>query len=321
MASSQDDDDYAPRFFSSLPLIDALVSAIEGAIATHDFVMVACLALQLSHLLHKFHWFPYAIHFDDLAIDALEALPTSEISSHRELRLTVYRQAALDHLLLGHLDDAAERFVVALGLLTDEISPEFRAALEWDASVLAQWRNEPIAGLDLAVRALDYYRSHDHPNELCRLRLHIADLAMDILTKDSPQGLCEPSLQTQAYLDLAIEHLAAAHPAPGSGFAIEIEITYDLAAARLSRLQDLPEDRFTVIQGVVRQAKAMRLKPALGQALIALADELSATGDFDEARKRYREAVDVLKGSLAPGLALIPARKLRRLEEFLDTDL
>ncbi len=119
MTPSQDDE-YAPELFPSLPIIDGLVSAIEGAAATNHLILAAHLAFQLSRLLHKFHWIPYAIHFDDLATDVLEALPSSDPQPLREFRLMVYRQAALDHLFLGHLDMAAERFAVAVSLLTGE---------------------------------------------------------------------------------------------------------------------------------------------------------------------------------------------------------
>lgn len=316
MSDSQDDD-YAPGYYSSMLIIDALLSAIAGAMAIGDSVWVASLAYQLSLLLNKLCWIPSAIPLDDLAIDGLESLPRSDPFLHRDLRLMVYRQAGLDHLLLGHLYAAAERFNVAMGLLNYETSAEFRAALEWDASVLAQWRNDPVEGLKLALSALEYYRSCNQPNELYRLRLHIADLAMDVLTKDSPQGLIKPTLQTPAYLDIVKAQLAEVHPDPGTGFALEIGIIRDLVSARLSRLEDRREDRFALLQRVKDLADALRLKHAEGQVLTALGDELLAIGDFEKARQRYREAIDLLEDSYAPGLALMPRRRLSRLEEFL----
>lgn len=311
------DDDYAPEFFSSLPIIDGLVSAIEAAVNGGDSMLAAYLAFQLSRLLLKFHWIPYAIHFDDLATDVLEALPPSDLQPLREFRLMVYRQAALDHLLLGHLTVAAERFAMALGLLTDEMSPDVRASLQWDSSVLEQWRNNPAAGLKLALGALEYYRSCDQPNEVCRLYLHIADLMMDVLTKDSPQGLCDPTLQNQAYLNRVRAQLAAALPAPGTGFASEIEITYALVSVRLSRLEDRPGDRIGLIELAMKQAAGLHSKLGIAQALTAMGDELLAEGDFEKARQHYREAIEVFNDSLAPGLALMPRRRLSRLEEFL----
>ena len=103
----------------------------------------------------------------------------------------------------------------------------------------------------------------------------------------------------------------------GTGFASEIEITYALESARLSRLEDRPGDRIGLIELAMQQAVDLHSKLGIGQALTAMGDELLATGDFEHARIHYRKAIEVFNGSLAPGLALMPRRKLRRLEEFV----
>jgi hypothetical protein len=320
VTSTPGDNDPPPQhFLSSLPLIDALATAAEEAVAANELDMAASFALQLSRIVHKFHWMKYAVAFDDLAVEAVEALPESERIHLHEFRLVVFRQNALDHLLLGDLDIASERFIVALSLLDESIEESYRAALQWDASLLEKWRRDFTAALGLAFRALDYYDRCEHPNERQRFHLHIADLLLDILSNASHMSAFEPTSENYEYLDLARAHLIESQPAINTWYAPEIEIAFILTYARFSRLDNRGEDRLSLLEYAMQQASNIKSTVALGQVLTAIGDELLAETDFEAASQRYREAIKVLSSSPAPGLALMPKRNLRWLEEFLNS--
>jgi hypothetical protein len=76
------------------------------------------------------------------------------------------------------------------------------------------------------------------------------------------------------------------------------------------------EDRVTAIEDVVALARRDRDRGLLAQAIIALGDELAARHEPESARAQYREALDVLRGTDMPALAVWAQRPLHTWDEY-----
>lgn len=286
------------------------IAVVSGAL-----LAAARLAMAASSLLIKFDQIRSAVDFDSRAVKAVEMLPDASSAPARSIRVKGLRRSGMNHLLLGHVDLAVVQLQSAQRLVDDSVSPRLRANVHWDSSMLDRWRHDPLQGLAHALRAWEYYVSNGPVSERRRLRVQIAELAMDLAVSSVSQGAFT---SFDAYLHLAEHHLVKARSRFPSWFVPDVDVILPLAYARFSRLTNRNEDRIGFIDGVLRRSARLYDSHIQGQAVAAFGDELAWLGRLDDAKNSYRSAIDILSPSLAPGLALLPRSALARLQEFRD---
>jgi tetratricopeptide (TPR) repeat protein len=297
--------------------LDAIDEELDAAIHADDFLTSSRLALQQSITLHRSERYRAAVEYSELALatwrellsrpgcHSLRAAPT-------ELRLASL--CALQSFHQGRFASAHDHLQAALRLADADQPSLLTAGVYWTASLVDQWVNEPRLALEHALIAFTVYEKLGSSIESARLRLQIANIAMDGAQSADASNACQ---LRDDYVHIARTHLEYARPQPGSPYTPAVDGIFCLAYVRYSRLTGVNEDRARLIASVIDWAKQAHDLPVYGQALTGLGDELAwQDGASERAFNCYRRAVDVLLASEAPAYAVWPFRPLKQDWEF-----
>lgn len=278
-----------------------------------DALTVGRRAIDASKVATKFDLIADSVSFSDRAVEALESLSPPVFSPARTALVAALRKSGIDHLHLGDIGLATARLQAAQRLLDDSMSPRSWANTHWSAAVLDQARRRPMSGLFHVLEAWQYYKLCPFVDERLRLRVQIADLALELADLSLSEGAYT---SFDGYLRLAEEHLDKAYLRSHTWFPPDADATLPLARARFMRLTNGQEDPRWLIELTIERMVRQRDPIGYGLALTALADDLHACGRPNAARIMYINAYEFLVRSPAPGLALIPWRGFRLDEEF-----
>jgi hypothetical protein len=161
------------------------------------------------------------------------------------------------------------------------------------------------------LHALELYAPLNSPLNVARLRIVIADIALDIAQSFLPSSADVPS----NFIDLAATHLAQAMKANTMRIDPTGRALADLTYVRLSRLAGTNEDRLALLEAGARRASMLGDLPLLGQVQTSLGDELRHLGNMQAAIDLFGQAVDTLLQSDAPTYAIWPKRALLEYKE------
>lgn len=296
------------------PVSEAIASrdlAIEAAIEREDWYPTAALAMDQVYPHHELQCFDSARHYAELALEAC-SMTDLRATGLRKIELDALDMSALEHFYLGNFEQAAAYIASAshvAHLGTHE--PKVLAGIEWTAALIDRVRGEAFAALHHALNSLELYTPLDSPLNVARLRVVIADIALDIATSFTP----EHGDTHNDFIGLAATHLAKsmkpnAMPGDAAGRALA-NLTY----VRLSRLSNANDDRLTLLETLARRASTLEDLPLVGQVQTALGDELAYLGNMHAAIQHYGRAIESLNRSDAPVLAIWPKRALLRYQE------
>lgn len=258
--------------------------------------------------------------FSEAAEDVMAGLQLLSEQAQREvaiaptLRLDLLSQLATYEFYLARYGRAARRVKEAHSLLLQAPSHSLEAAnMLWVKAHLERARRLPERALRPALTVAEIYLHKASPTSQNRIQTFLAELALD-LADSMPGGPSTP--EGQQHLRVArmrltqAEDLARdAHDEPGIGLM-------RLARARESRLRHRNMDRGALIGQVARTARRLNDAGLLGQALIALGDEMADGGETERGLTCYREAIDVLEAGGISGLTAPARRAILRAGEW-----
>lgn len=256
---------------------------------------------------------------DDLrdCMELLSEAPPAPDPAVRRFELDVLAQLAGFEFYLAHYDqseallDRVQERARLVARFGDESHDHLTiATLQWQRALLHRWRRQPELALREATLAAATYTERGSPASAARIQRVAADAALDLA--DAVPGGSDYAAMVQ---------LAEPHVRLARGLAHESrdEIGGGLARlteVRASRMAWRNEDRVTAIEDVVALARRDRDRGLLAQAIIALGDELAARHEPESARAQYREALDVLRGTDMPALAVWAQRPLHTWDEY-----
>lgn len=298
---------------SLAPLDEAVTIALDlddvGAIA-----MLAA-AQGLSH--YMLHQFVSAAHYYHASLDAWRALRIpagSATADDVRFEIDTLTRLSSQDLLLGRYQEARRLLRSARNLTP--LVPEgdhIIGAIEWNLALLDRWRGEPEHALRHGVAALAAYSTQGESNNVARLHIVLADIALDLANVYVDDVITDTH---DRLLTLAEPHLLYARKAPRLAGEPAAEAMATLAYMRYLRAsRDTTIDRLATIESVIRQAVALDDLTLMGQSLTAQGDELAARNQVESSQRAYRSAVELLTQIGAPGLGVLARRALLRSQE------
>ncbi len=308
MATKSSSDSAQPPLSETIALRDL---AIEAAIEREDWYPIADLAMHQVYSHHELQCFESARDYAELTLDAchMTELRTSAI---RKLELDALDMSALEHFYLGEFGQAASHIASAAELARlDPFHPRVLARIEWTAALIDRWRGDAFAALHHALNSLEIFSPLDSPLNVARLRIVIADIALDIAASFTPQY---GDTHTE-FIELAAANLAKSMKSGTMQEDVAGRALADIAYIRLSRLVNANEDRLALLEHIGAVAQRLGDLPLLGQVETSVGDELAYQGYMGAACKQYDHAVKLLKQSDARVLAIWPQRSLLRHKE------
>lgn len=189
-----------------------------------------------------------------------------------------------------------------------QIPPVRRGNLAWIEANFYRWRSEPGKALESAMAALTVLDEHGTLMERSRLRMVIADIAMDLAERyNSPahDGANQHFLGlAETFVTASLDGLSVV----GNPFALALT---RLACARLYRLARRNVDRHKLIDGVGSFAIEAGDRTVQGQVWSARGDEYLDEGEYGQAVNAYLEAITLLKDADMQGHSVWAMRALR----------
>lgn len=186
------------------------------------------------------------------------------------------------------------------------------ATIDWYGALLLRWQGSPGVALNAALRASDAYErlaaSPAAKLSFDRLSAVIADIALDLAESRLADGYEGDRDQYVA--------LARPHVMKGIQLANEVQDLPGWAIAELARIRFervagyVDGGRIGAIENVIKTSQRLQDVALLGQAQTALGKELASLGRKEQARNRYRRALDVLKYSEVPAMGTWARRAL-----------
>ncbi|MGZ3639025.1 MAG: hypothetical protein ACXVCX_14440, partial [Ktedonobacterales bacterium] len=214
---------------------------------------------------------------------------------------------------LGAYTQAQHCLVEASMLLSDMSSNGLQeATIDWYGALLLRWQGSPEQALNAASRASNTYvqlaASPATKLALDRLSAVVADIALDLAESRLADGyerdygeyvaLARPHVMKAVHLANEVQDL------PGWGLA-------ELTRIRFERVAGCADDgRVAAVENVIKIARRLDDVALLGQAQTALGHELASLGRKEQARTRYRKALDVLQYSEVPAMGMWARRAL-----------
>jgi tetratricopeptide (TPR) repeat protein len=302
---------------ASAPLDDAL----EIALLQRDFITVSRLSFEESVRFHRLEQYVPAVEYSDLALDAWQIHFNTRTSRWTPIvqanELYMLNVSATQHFNRGQFDIATDLIQAARRLSALMPSTSQTASTEWNAALMERWRGDFPTALEHALRAWSVYRANGEPMTIARIRLFIAQLALDCAAVSAARGADQ---QFTSYLRLAETHLNRARPPADSRYSLAVEGNFRVIYSIYSRLAGKNEDRVGLLESVALLAGRLNDPILEGQAYTTLADELaSREGMFEDALTCYRLALDTLLTSHAPAYGVWPLRALKQdWEQNLD---
>lgn len=210
----------------------------------------------------------------------------------------VGRLAGLE-LYLARYDRAQQCLVEGRSMTSAQHeSPVARATLEWTQALIHRWLGLPEQGLQHSLYALDAYSTGDYPLSESRLRVAIAEIALDV-TKKLPRGTSRDRM-----LEFVEKHLAAALALSVEHQDVTGQCLVELARIRMSQLARHVENRISSIERVQQTSQRLHDNALLAQSYTLLAEEFVEQHDVLSAQEFYRQAVCLAEASAAPALSV-----------------
>lgn len=294
--------------------------------ARNWLVEFARLAIWRAEAYHELQLFGPAADVAESGLDAWLVLRRGseavDISFETELR----DRLSVEQFLLGEYESALQQTRAALrGVQTLPAAEQaaLRAAdLEWTIALLHRWRNDTRNARRQILSALKTYESLGSADALARLRIVVADIALDALIPLG-SGIAYHYREdlvrlARTQLTLARDSIEEAGNSDQAGRCMCL-----LAQARLSRALGEDENRLALIESVGRVAERLHDLPLIGQVYTALGDEFGALGRTGKESQRncYRRALGVIEASYAPAYGAWARRGLLHDAEIhLDVD-
>jgi tetratricopeptide (TPR) repeat protein len=272
-----------------------------------------------------------ATDFFDFALKLVRATGEDERAVDRSIELKLLAQLASHYFLLGRFDLSSRSLHEAqtlAGAIEPPSAPPSQppldqksletirlstAAVAWTRALSHRWQGKLDEAYHQAESALGKYETLGSVHSRSRLHVVIADILLDkvdatrIDTTATEFDLLARSARSHTTQALS---LTAAAPDPaGEGMAL-------LTLARLSRLVRWNESRHSLIESVIRRARALSDAPLLAQAYTALGEEFAVQAEHESAMTCFRIALDMLKHSDATAMAVWPRRALLRASEM-----
>lgn len=240
-------------------------------------------------------------------------LPLLTSSTASSLEIDLLLALAPADFVLGAYAQAQHCLVEARMLLSDMSSNGLQeATIDWYDALLLRWQGRPEHALNAALRATDtYVRLASSPAARLafdRLSAVIADIALDLAESRLADGY---ESDRDQYVALARPHVMKAvqlanevQDLPGWGLA-------ELTRIRFERVAGCAADgRVAAVENVIKIGRQLQDVALLGQAQTALGHELASLGRQEQARTRYRKALDVLQYSEVPAMGTWARRAL-----------
>jgi hypothetical protein len=135
-----------------------------------------------------------------------------------------------------------------------------------------------------------------------RLEFFIAEIALEFA------DLLDPGSDRAAVVALALAHLERAehlaqdsHDRPGQALS-------QIARVHYCRLAGTPLDRIRTLESVIHTGQRLQDVAVQAQGLVALGDNFAATGEREPSLVCYRQAIDLVRDTQVPVLA-VPAQR------------
>jgi tetratricopeptide (TPR) repeat protein len=260
--------------------LEEAVEELEGlradALAAHRYGEHLQLTVDAVRCYHEAGDLSYALDVGERALDAVARQGLVGTERHAELASTVLGL----YFARGDLVRAEAVARAVLDALGDEGSPRARAAVHWNASLVAERRDDLPTALSLAERALAVYAEGDDARALARLRVAYGWLLLRSLPP-RPEAARD---QLRASLD-ALRDVGS-----------EIDLAYcETELARAELLLDRPREAMALADAALeRLGDTPRLETAFSTLVRARA--VLALGEHDEAVAAYRTAAQTLGG-------------------------
>ncbi|MGZ3678570.1 MAG: hypothetical protein ACXWQR_08370 [Ktedonobacterales bacterium] len=302
------DGDYSSGF-------DHFVTASDLAHQIRDAVAIVELANLAGLAARAMLRYRDAAECHEHGLYLLRDMPLPRLTSSTALSLEVDLLTALaaDAFGLGAYMQAQHHLEEAHMLLSDKSNYGLEAAtIDWYEALLLRWQGRPEQALNAALQASEgYVRLAASPAAKLafdRLSPVIADIALDLAEsrfadgyerdRDQYVALARPHMMKAIHLANEVQDL------PGWGLA-------ELTRIRFERVAGCADDgRVAAVENVIKIARRLDDVALLGQAQTALGHELASRGRKEQARTRYRKALDVLQYSEVPAMGTWARRAL-----------
>lgn len=255
------------------------------------------------------------------ALEVLRNLPRplSTASQVSSLETDLLLALTGDEFALGHYAHAQYHLEEAHSLLRGIPGRGLREATAdaFDA-LLLRWQGRPELALNAALRASKGF-ARLAVSPAARLAFDrqsavLAEITLDLAEarladghrgdRDQYVALARPHVRKATQLANEVQDL------PGWGLAELTRIRFERVAGYA------PDGRVAAIENVIKLARRLHDVALLGQAQTALGHELASLGRAEQARNRYRKALDVLKNSEVPSIGVWAQRALLRHSEM-----
>jgi tetratricopeptide (TPR) repeat protein len=279
-------------------------------------VEYAQLALLCAEAYHNLGRFSLAAVVAAEGLAAWLSLGPSHDQGPHDLTLEVdlRDRLSVDLFLLGEFPEALQHARLARHL-TYALPATPAAALrvgglEWTMALVQRWRGAAHDARQQILSILPTYERFGAPDELARLRIVAADIALDAL---APLGQGIAHHYRDDLVRVATTNLALARETiEERNMDPSARAMARLAQTRLSRLLGANEDRVAHLEALGRFAEQTQDLPLLGQVYTALGDEFGAAGraEVESQLSCYRRAVGVIAGSETPAYGVWAHRGL-----------
>lgn len=295
-------------------VIECCDEALALCYAREWRVEFAQLALLCAEAHHNLQLFTPAAELAGAGLDAWLSVGPSDDTRDLALEIDLRDRLSVELFLLGRFADALQHTRLARRLthaLPASRSAALRAAgLGWTNALVQRWRGDAHGARRQILAILPTYEHLGSPDELARLRIVVADIALDAL---APLGRGIVHHYRDDIVHLAQRNLSLARETiDARGVDPAARAMALLAQMRLGRTLGTNEDRFPLLESIGRLAEQWHDLPLLGQVYTALGDEFGAAGrtEVESQLSCYRRALGVIEGSHTPAYGVWARRGL-----------
>jgi len=218
----------------------------------------------------------YALDVGEAALATVRSRGLEGTDTHAELASSVLGA----YYYRGDIVRAQLMATEVLGVVGEAGSPQARAAVYWNASLLAEQRDDLPAALMLAERALAVYAEGEDARALARLRVAYGWLLLRCLPARPEDARRELNTSREALVDLGTE----------------VDVAYcDTELGRCELLLGRPGYALSLADSALTRLGS-EPRPERAHTTLVRARALLALGRRDDAVVAYREAASTLSG-------------------------
>jgi|GEM_PF-1731073 tetratricopeptide (TPR) repeat protein len=310
-ASAQSRHDYT----QAIALYEEAFSLCSVLEARAEFAQLSLLCAEAYHNLQQF---AHAAFVASQGLSAWLDLAPDGDPRGAALEIDLRDRYSVELFLLGRYQESLKQcyraHTLASALPAAKSTALRVAGLDWTIAMLHRWRGNTKLALQHILAASAIYEKFGSADEFARLRIVIADIALDTL---APPGTGLVHHYREDIVQLARDHInqalgAITHDPAAQCMAL-------LAQTRLHRMLSLMnQNRITHLESIGQIAEQLHDLPLLAQVYTALGDEFGAMGraEIESQLNCYRRAIGVVEASQAPAYSVWPRRGLLRYQEF-----